>query len=84
LPGNIGKCHAVGIQEAYYLAPDPYSGMVNLRDKLPPVWQEIAKGRIYREADCSPELKEMAIEMFRSSADELDRRLGTFRWKGKI
>lgn len=31
------------------LAPDPDSGMVNLRDKLPPVWQEIAKGGIYRK-----------------------------------
>lgn len=61
-----------GIREAYYLAPDPDSGMVGLRDKLPPVWQEIAKGRIYREADCSPELKDIALEIFRSSAERLD------------
>ena len=64
-----------GIQEAYYLAPDPDSGMVNVMDKLPPIWQEIVKGRIYREADCSPELKEIALEIFQSTAERLDRNL---------
>jgi hypothetical protein len=42
---------------------------------LPPIWQEIAKGRIYEPAQCSPELKDIADQVFKYSSHELDERL---------
>jgi len=38
-PMCLARIITSGIKEAYYLAPDPDSGMVGLRDKLTPVWR---------------------------------------------
>jgi len=57
------------------LASDPSGGMVHLFENLPPIWQEIAQGRIYEPAQCSPELKDIANEIFKYSSKILDGRL---------
>jgi len=44
MSGVLGKDHHFPDTEAYYKAPDPDSGMVILREKLPPVWREKARG----------------------------------------
>ncbi len=64
-----------GVQKVYYLAPDPYGGMVHLFKNLPSIWREIAQGRTYEPAQCSPELKAMAEEVFQFSSEKLDDRL---------
>jgi len=46
------------------MADDKGGGMVHLYDKLPPVWQEISKGRIFKKADCSDDLSEIAEQVF--------------------
>ena len=64
-----------GIKKVYYLAPDPKGGMVHRYKYLPPIWQEIGAGRIYGPAQCSPELKDIALEVFLFSSFLLDERL---------
>jgi hypothetical protein len=49
--------------------------MVHLYKSLPPIWQEIARGRIYGSAQCSPELKDIALEVFHFSSIILDEKL---------
>ena len=56
-----------GVQKVYYLAPDPVRGMTRLIKNLPPAWQEIADGRTYEPAQCSPEMKYLAGEIFKYS-----------------
>ena len=64
-----------GVQKVYYLAPDPDRGMVYLFKNLPPAWQEIAEGRTYEPAQCSPEMKYLANEVFKYSLKVSDERL---------
>lgn len=63
-----------GIPEVYHLTDDEIGGMVHLMDQLPPVWQQIAQGRIFRKADCSPELSELGKEIFEATV-ELNNKL---------
>ncbi|MBF0396914.1 MAG: nucleoside deaminase [Desulfobacterales bacterium] len=74
-PMCLTRIITAGIQKTYYLSKEPYSGMVHLLNNLPPIWQEIASGRIYEEAQCSEELKEMSKEVFLFSSKILDERL---------
>ncbi len=62
-----------GVQKVYYLAPDPDRGMVCLFKKLPPAWQKIAEGRTYEPAQCSPEMKTLANEIFKYSLKVPDK-----------
>ena len=47
-------------------SPDPTD--VKSIDRLPPVWGELAQRQEIVEAECSPELKEMAHQAFLLSA----------------
>jgi tRNA(adenine34) deaminase len=64
-----------GVQKVYYLAPDPDRGMAHLFKNLPPAWQKIAEGRIYEPAQCSPEMKYLANEVFKYSLNVSAERL---------
>jgi len=71
-----------GIRTVYYLADDPTGGMVRRMKKLPPVFRQFAKGRVYQIARCSPALQSLACEVFVYSARTLDekfRRLSSRR-----
>lgn len=74
-PMCLSRIITSGVQKVYYLAPDPYGGMVHLFKNLPPIWQEIAQGRTYEPAQCSQELKVIAKEVFQFSSKMLDERL---------
>ncbi|MBU1692887.1 MAG: nucleoside deaminase [Verrucomicrobia bacterium] len=74
-PMCLARIITAGVQKVYYLAPDPYGGMVHLFKNLPPIWQEIAQGRTYEPAQCSPGLTTIATEVFKYSAEMLDERL---------
>ena len=74
-PMCLARIITAGVQKVYYLASDPYGGMVHLFKNLPPIWQKIAEGRIYEPAQCSPELKDIANEVFKYSSEMLDERL---------
>jgi cytosine deaminase len=53
-----------GVAEVYHLADDLSGGMVHLKNQLPPVWQEISKSRIFKKAQCSGDLSEIAAQVF--------------------
>ncbi|MDD1754528.1 MAG: hypothetical protein LUQ63_02735 [Methanothrix sp.] len=74
-PMGLGRIINSGISKMYYLAGSQDSGMVHMMDCLPPIWQEMAKGRDYRQADCSPELIALAEKIIDYSEDELDLQL---------
>ena len=74
-PMCLARIITAGVQKVYYLASDPYGGMVHLFKNLPPIWQKIAEGRIYEPAQCSLELKDIANEVFKYSSEMLDERL---------
>ena len=74
-PMCLARIITAGVQKVYYLAPDPHGGMVHLFKNLPPIWQKLAEGRIYEPAICSPELKNIANDIFKYSSGILDERL---------
>jgi len=53
-----------GLKKTYYAAADPTGGMVRNISSLPPFWRDLAEGRTYAPADCSPELSEIATRLF--------------------
>lgn len=74
-PMGLGRIINSGIPKMYYLAGSQDSGMVHMMNCLPSIWQEMAKGRDYRQADCSPELIALAEKIIDYSEDELDLQL---------
>lgn len=53
-----------GLKKTYYAALDPAGGMTRRISSLPPFWRDLAEGRTYAPADCSPELSELATRLF--------------------
>lgn len=56
-----------GIKKMYYVVPDERGGMVSKMGQLPPFWRELAQQRDYRQAVCSPEIQQIAGELFNFS-----------------
>ena len=63
-----------GVMEVYHIADDFGGGMVHIYNQLPPVWQDISKGRVYKKANCSDDLSIIAEQVFLLTAD-LDNKL---------
>jgi cytosine deaminase len=53
------------IKKALYAAPDLAGGMAHKIQDLPTFWRELASGRLYEPARCSPELVNIAKALFR-------------------
>lgn len=53
-----------GIKTVLYVAEDKKGGMVTRLDQLPPFWREFAADREFRQADCSPKLQQIALDLF--------------------
>jgi hypothetical protein len=49
--------------------------MVQRLESLPPMWLELARGKTFAQARCSPELADAAAQIFRLNLDELTARL---------
>lgn len=64
-----------GIGRVYHAAPDVESGMVSRLECLTPVWVELAKSQVFEQADCSPELSEIALQVFLVTANRNTGRL---------
>jgi tRNA(adenine34) deaminase len=74
-PMALARIINAGIRKMYYLTESQEGGMVHMMDCLPPIWQEMAKGRDFRQADCSPQLADLSEKIINYSVDELNRRL---------
>lgn len=57
-----------GIKTVLYVVEDKEGGMVTRLDNLPPFWKEFAADREFRPADCSRELRQIAIDLFNFSS----------------
>jgi tRNA(adenine34) deaminase len=64
-----------GIPTVKYIAADSSGGMVHLKEHMPPVFKKMAEGRDISQAHCSPEVQEMANEVFLLSRKKLDEKL---------
>jgi cytosine deaminase len=56
-----------GIKTVLYVVEDNEGGMVTRLNQLPPFWREFAADREFRQADCSPELRQIALKLFHFS-----------------
>jgi len=74
-PMCLGRLIVAGIREVYYAAPDKDGGMVSRFDSLPPAVREMAKRQKFAQAKCSPELSELALKIFQSTADKCNAKL---------
>jgi len=63
-PMCLCRIITAGIPRVHHIADDRLGGMVHLYHNLPPVWQEISAGRLYKKADCSEELSQIAEQAF--------------------
>ncbi len=57
-----------GIKTVLYVVEDREGGMATRLDSLPPFWREFAADREFRLADCSTELRQMAMDLFHFSS----------------
>ena len=53
-----------GIKTVLYVVEDMEGGMATRLDSLPPFWKEFAGDREFRLADCSAELRQIALDLF--------------------
>jgi cytosine deaminase len=59
-----------GVRKVFYAAEDNEGGMVRRSEHIPPVWKELAQRQEFAKARCSPELSDMALRVFLSTAEE--------------
>jgi tRNA(Arg) A34 adenosine deaminase TadA len=59
-----------GVGKVFYAAEDKEGGMVRRSEHIPPVWKELAQRQEFAKARCSPELSDMALRVFLSTAEE--------------
>jgi len=64
-----------GVEKVYYAAIDKDGGMVQRFEYLPPEWKELARRQEFALAQCSPELADIALQIFLSTVGENDRKL---------
>lgn len=64
-----------GIGQVYHAAPDVESGMVSRLEQLTPVWVDIAKSQVFAPAYCSPELADIALQVFLVTANTNTQKL---------
>ena len=57
-----------GMKPVLYVVEDREGGMATRLDNLPPFWREFASDREFRSADCSAELRQIAMDLFHFSS----------------
>jgi cytosine deaminase len=64
-PMCLARIINIGLKKVYYAIADPSGGMAEKIQNLPAFWQELASGRIFEPARCSPEISAIAKALFR-------------------
>jgi len=64
-----------GVGQIYHAAPDVETGMVSRLNNLSPVWVDLADSQIFAQADCSPELIDIALQVFLVTANNNTQQL---------
>jgi tRNA(adenine34) deaminase len=60
-----------GVGKIFSIAPDEESGMARTVERLGPVWAGLAKRQEFAMADCSPELQDLALQVWLVPANKL-------------
>jgi tRNA(Arg) A34 adenosine deaminase TadA len=74
-PMCFGRLITSGIKEIYYAAIDENGGMVQRLKDMPPEWKQLAQRQKFALAQCSSELKDIALQIFLSTVNENDMKL---------
>lgn len=74
-PMCLSRLITSGVKTVLYAAPDITGGMVHKMKNLPPVWIDLAKRQVFRQAKCSQDLTNAANQIFLLNADELNEKL---------
>ncbi|MBM3235958.1 nucleoside deaminase [Candidatus Poribacteria bacterium] len=64
-----------GVKKVYYAAIDQNGGMVHRLEYVPPEWKELAQRQEFALAQCSSELRDIALKIFLSTVNENDKKL---------
>ena len=64
-----------GVGRVFYAALDGPGGMASRLDAFPPEWRQMAEGREFGPADCSPRLQDLAWRVFEATVHVNDRKL---------
>jgi tRNA(adenine34) deaminase len=64
-----------GVRKVFYAAEDNEGGMVQRSEHMPPAWMKLAKRQEFARARCSPELSDMALGIFLTTAEENNSKL---------
>jgi tRNA(adenine34) deaminase len=64
-----------GVSRVYYASADEHGGMVHRLQHMPPAWIELARRQKFGKARCSPELSDLALQIFLTTAAEDNRKL---------
>ena len=65
-----------GIKTVLYVVEDREGGMATRLDNLPPFWRGFAADREFRLADCSAELRQIAMDLFHFSSRSFAKNRG--------
>jgi tRNA(adenine34) deaminase len=68
-PMCLTRLITAGVGHVFHAAPDLESGMVYKLHELTPVWVELAQRQEFAEADTSPELRQIAHQIFLVTAN---------------
>jgi tRNA(adenine34) deaminase len=74
-PMCLARLKLAGIGRVRYLSPDPAGGMVESRDRLPPIWRLLNPNQDFAPAEVSPPLRRLAKRIFQVNLRPLRRRL---------
>lgn len=74
-PMCLARLKLAGIGRVRYLSPDPAGGMVECRDRLPPIWRLLNPDQDFAPADVSPALRRLGRRIFQVNLRSLRRRL---------
>ena len=74
-PMCLSRLITSGVEKIHYAAIDEEGGMVQRFESMPPEWKYLAERQEFALAQCSPELKDIALQIFLSTAKDNDNRL---------
>ncbi|MCI4666246.1 MAG: nucleoside deaminase [Neomegalonema sp.] len=74
-PMCLARFIASRVSALKFVAWDEGGGMVSRLEHMPPVWRDIAAGRVIAPADCGEELRSIALAIFELRARRLDASL---------
>jgi cytosine deaminase len=74
-PMCLARLITSGVSKVYYASADEHGGMVHRLEHMPPAWTELAERQKFVKAQCSPELSDLALQIFLTTAAENNRKL---------